>query len=89
MDSELIITESINRAKEGLYIRNLRKTMGLTQKDLSERVGLNQGNLCMMEKGKLNVGDWKAEIEEVFKEWRVGEISRLNARIKELNEMVY
>ena len=46
----------------GNKIRQLRKAHGLTQADLAGRIGIQQSDLCRMEKG-----EYKVSLETLFK----------------------
>ena len=40
--------------KVGMEIATIRSEKGLTQKELAQITGINQGNICKLEKGNLN-----------------------------------
>jgi len=51
----------------GQKVRRLRKERGMTQSELSARIGIIQSDLCRMEKGEYRVGlDTLFKVLEVF-----------------------
>jgi transcriptional regulator with XRE-family HTH domain len=51
----------------GSRIRTLRKDRSLTQADLAGRIGIQQSDLCRMENGRMENGEYKVSLETLFK----------------------
>ena len=57
-----------NTPKPGIYLAGLRYREGLTQKDLSELIGVNQANISKMENGLRPIGkNMAVRLAEIFK----------------------
>jgi transcriptional regulator with XRE-family HTH domain len=54
----------------GEKIRERRKALGLTQAELASRIGIQQSDLCRMEKG-----EYKVSLETLFKILRIYQVT--------------
>ena len=72
---------------EGSKLRTYRKLLKLKQYEAAKLLNAEQGNYCRMEQGRLNAGARLDKLAELFKEWRKGEIRRLEQRITYLKSL--
>ena len=50
-----------------MQLRELRKSLGLTQKEFGEALGIQQPNIAAMESGRITIGrNVRARIREVY-----------------------
>ena len=73
--------------QQGQRLILLRTTMKKKQKEIAEALGVDCGNYCHMEKGRLDAKDKLEKVEQMFIEWREREINRLQRQIKNLKDI--
>ncbi len=69
---------------EGKQVKEWRTLMGIKQIDMAKNLNTNQCNYSHMESGRQNL-DWRyGFVRDIFVQWRLSEVKRLEEQINYL-----